>query len=309
MLLLHLLCPCVVSLLLSQLLVFLILLILQILALFILLRLQLCLLLLVFLVRFCVPGVWRSRAFRGRQVLGMDSRIGTSSSRVFWMRSGGVLWTRGRFMDRSALFGSNHSTTLQFSRLSSSGDRRLAVVCGSAQFRVRACGLDVFGLRRHRSDMTFMCGRFFLCSGTSVDASIATIEADAGDGGFVDARVVDVVNHIHVYVQHSAVIEKVTVIPASTFKTMAKVTEAVVNPAIETYLRAPVAIIENVATVSPAPIAWSPEKTDFGSHYPGSRHPKITVITVSPISGGPQIAVAGADWLLVDRQFRGSNRY
>src|SRR5580704_2773711 len=114
MLLLHLLCPCVVSLLLSQLLVFLILLILQILALFILLRLQLCLLLLVFLVRFCVPGVWRSRAFRGRKVLGMDGRIGVSSSRVFWVRCGVVLWTscgivlrtRGRFMNCSALFGS-----------------------------------------------------------------------------------------------------------------------------------------------------------------------------------------------------------
>jgi len=126
-LLLYLLSFCVVSFLLSQLLVVLVLLLLQSLAFLVLLRLQLLLLLLVFLVRFRVPRVWRSGAFASRKVIGMHGRVGASSV---------VLWTRSRFMNRSALSGRYDSATFQFSGSASRRDWRLAVVCGSAQLRV-----------------------------------------------------------------------------------------------------------------------------------------------------------------------------
>src|SRR5208282_4940418 len=167
----------------------------------------------------------------------------------------------------------------------------------------------MLSLSGYGRDMPVMCGGFFLSIGTSVDAAIATIETDAGDGGLIDPCVVDVVNYIDVHVQDRAVIEKVSVVPAPAFETMAKVTESIVDPAVETYLRAPIAVIENIAAVSPTPIAWSPEKTDFGSKYPSSRHPEIAVITVSPVSGRPKVTVAGAYRLFVNGQLRRSNRY
>src|SRR5580692_11444035 len=132
----------------------------------------------------------------------MNGRVGASGSRIFWarnsvvLRTSGdiVLWTCSRFMNRSTFSGSYDSAAFQFSRFCSSRDRWLAMVGGCAQFWVSACRLDMLGLRCHGGDMPLMCGRFFLRSGTCVDATISAIEADAGDGSFVHPSVVDVVN-------------------------------------------------------------------------------------------------------------------
>jgi hypothetical protein len=67
------------------------------------------------------------------------------------------------------------------------------------------------------------------------------------------------------HVVYRTVVEKLSVIPTSAFVALAKVTVAVTNPAIETYVRTPIAIIKDESVAAPTPIGWSPEQTDFRS--------------------------------------------
>jgi hypothetical protein len=130
--------------------------------------------------------------------------------------------------------------------------------------------------------------RLFLRPWTRADPTIAAVVADPVHRGAVNHRgVVNIMNVGDVYVVHRAVIEKVSVIPASTFIALAVVTIAVTNPAVEAYVRTPVAIIENKSVAAPTPIGWSPEQTGFRSHYPRTRHPVIIVevVSVSPVPG------------------------
>jgi hypothetical protein len=298
-LLLDLLFFCVIDLLFFQLLVILVLLLLEFLPFLVLLRLKLLLLLLVLLVQIRIPRTWGSGPLGPWKVARMDCRVNARS----------VAFRARRFTHRTSLPGSHCSATFKFARFIRGSDRRLAVVRGSAQFRVATRSLYMFCLRGYGRDMPLMCGSFFLRSGARVDAAASAIEANAGNVCFVHSRVIHIVNNVDVYVEHRAVIEEVSVIPAPAFETVAKVTEAIVDPAVETHLRTPVTIIENVPAVSPTPIAGGPEKTYFRSQHPSSWHPEITVIAVSPVSGGPEVAVAGTYWLFVNRQLGRSDGY
>jgi hypothetical protein len=140
----------------------------------------------------------------------------------------------------------------------------------------------VFSLRGHRRNMSLVCGSLFLGRRPFVKAAVAAIEADAPNTAVHDRGVVDVVNHSDVHVGHRAVIEKVVVVPTSTHVTVTKITEPIVDPTIRTYLRTPVAVIENVSAVPPAPIAGGPKETNFRSQRPSSWHPIIVVYAQYP---------------------------
>jgi len=98
-----------------------------------------------------------------------------------------------------------------------------------------------------------------------MDAAIASVVAHPALGPVNDGFVVNVANVCNIHVHHGAIVEEATVIPASACKALAKIPEAVVDAAIETDLRAPVAVVKNVAAVSPRPVWWSPQVTDFWS--------------------------------------------
>src|SRR5271167_4838968 len=98
------------------------------------------------------------------------------------------------------------------------------------------------GLRGDRSDVPLVRRGFFLGRGTSVDPPMAVI-ADVYIGSHVHFRFIHVVNHGDV--AHRTVVKKVSAVPATAFKSMAEVAEAVVDPAVKTYRRAPVAVVKN----------------------------------------------------------------
>jgi len=102
---------------------------------------------------------------------------------------------------------------------------------------------------------------------------------------------------------YGLVVKKVAIFPAAAIVTATKVAIAIINPAIETDLCSPIALVENVVVAIFSPVAWSPKIADFGSHDPRSWYPIIVVITVCPITRGPDVVIAGADGLLVDGQF------
>jgi hypothetical protein len=148
--------------------------------------------------------------------------------------------------------------------------------------------------------MFLMCGSLFLRSRTFVYTAVAAVEANTGDGSVVYSCLVNVVNLGDIDVGHRTIVKKVVVVPTSAFEAMTKVTEAIVDPAVETYLRTPIAIIENISAVPPTPITRGPKKTNFRSKDPCAGHPVIVVITPGPITRGPDITLARAKRLLVD---------
>ena len=123
-LLLNLLFLCVVGVLLRQFLMLLLLLLLELLSLLFLQRVEFFLLLLVFLVCLRVSRIRRGKALCRRQFVRMDSRIR-------WM----VLCVARRIV-MSAFTSRYCAAFVESSRLGCGSDRRLSVICGSAQFRI-----------------------------------------------------------------------------------------------------------------------------------------------------------------------------
>src|ERR1700730_18254704 len=170
----------------------------------------------------------------------------------------------------------------------------------------------MLSLHGYGRDMPLMRGSLFFTCRTCVYPTVAAVVADAVNRGRVDhCCVVYVVDDRGVYVVHRTVVVKPSVVPSSAFITVTEVTVAIADPTIETYMRTPVAIIENEFSATPTPIAWRPKQTDFRSDHPRTGHPVVIIITPSPIPRCPEITVAGANRLLVDGQLRRAdgNRY
>jgi len=218
-----------------------------------------------------------------------------------WLSRGTIHW---RVIRRSCRFGRYDGAVTKRSRLRSSRDCWLAMVYGSPLLRIRAGSLRMLSLNRYRRNMSLTCRRGFFRPGTRADPTTAAVVADPVHRGAVDnSSVVNVVNYGDVYVVHRTVVEKVSVIPTSTLIAFSVVAVPVTNPAIETDMRTPVAIVEDISVAAPTPIGWSPQETDFRSHYPCTRHPVIIaeIVGVSPVSRCPEIAIAWTKRLVVDR--------
>src|SRR5580658_8526698 len=108
-------------------------------------------------------------------------------------------------------------------------------------------------------------------------------------------------NYGDVYAIDIGVVGEVSAVPAAALIPRSTVAEAVIDAAIEADLRTPISFMEKKRVAAPAPITWSPEEADLGWFDPRSRHPVISVaVVVSPVAGGPEVAVSGTDWLFVD---------
>jgi hypothetical protein len=163
----------------------------------------------------------------------------------------------------------------------------------------------MLSLNGHRGDMSLMCHSLFLRRWTRSDPTIATVIADPVHRGVVDHRgVVNIVNVGDVHVVHRTVVVKLSALPTSALIALTKVSVAVTDSSVETYLLTPVAIIEDISAAAPTPIGWSPEQTGFRSQHPCTRYPVVVILGVSPVPRGPEITVGGTKGLLVYGQFR-----
>src|ERR1022692_1068696 len=154
----------------------------------------------------------------------------------------------------------------------------------------------MLGLSGYGRNVFLVCRSLILGRWTRVDPARASVVADPVHRSTVDhCGVVNVVNTGDAHIIHGAVVVELSALPTSTLIALTKVPIAVTDPAIKTYLRTPVAVIENITVAAPTPVSRSPEQTDFGSHDPRSRHPVVVVevAAVSPVPGRPQITIAG----------------
>ena len=161
--------------------------------------------------------------------------------------------------------------------------------------------LDVLILSCHGSDMPLASRRFFSRVRAIVNSATAAVKADAVAPSFVDAGFVHVAVHPDIHVHDRAVVEEMSTLPSPAFKPVTEVAIPVVDAAIETDFWSPIAGVEKITIIAPAPIAGSPQISGFGSEHPGSGDPVIIVV-ICPVTRHPDVIFARALRLLVNRQ-------
>src|SRR6202011_1476386 len=150
----------------------------------------------------------------------------------------------------------------------------------------------------------------FLRCWTPADPAIAAVVTDMGLVVIDYGRVVHVVNDSLINIVHGAVVEKAVVVPTPAFVAFSKITEAIIDPAVETNHRTPIAVIENKTLAAPTPVTRSPQEANFRRHHPSARHPVviIEIVAIGPVAGCPNVAVLRTKGLLIDRQRGRSER-
>jgi hypothetical protein len=117
-----------------------------------------------------------------------------------------------------------------------------------------------------------------------------------------DVAVIYVDVNIGVYVVDGTVIVETTSAPVPALVARAAVAESIINSAVVTDILAPEAIVVAIPTVVRSPISGSPQIAHFRRQYPSTRHPIIALGSIAPVSGRPQIAIAGTFRLRIFRQ-------
>src|SRR5579862_2621779 len=161
----------------------------------------------------------------------------------------------------------------------------------------------VFGLLVRGLDVLFVRVALFFGRRMVIHAVFATVEAGVYVVDDHRARV-RIVNHGDVHVRNGAVVEEMSATPFAARETDAAVAEAVVNATVEADVRAPISGVPTVRSARPTPIAGRPEKSGPRRHNPRAGNPIIAGVTVRPIAGRPDVAVAGANRLLVNGKCR-----
>src|SRR5438270_1251660 len=120
-------------------------------------------------------------------------------------------------------------------------------------------------LRRNWSAVRFMGPGLLLRRGTRAYSALSAVVGDmrvvVDDHGLV----IDVRDVGDIHVGHRAIVKKFAAAPFAAFEAFAEVSEAVINAAIESDMRAPIAGIPKICAVVPTPVSRSPQITHFRS--------------------------------------------
>ena len=95
--------------------------------------------------------------------------------------------------------------------------------------------------------------------------------------------------------------------PITAFVAFPEVTETIIDPAVESNVRAPITSMPKVSAAIPAPVTRSPEQARLRCDDPSARNPEIAIRSISPIAGSPNVSVTRAGWLCINRQHRRRN--
>ena len=106
-------------------------------------------------------------------------------------------------------------------------------------------------------------------------------------------------NNGNIYVGHRAVIVQRAIIPIRAVIAMARISETVVDAAIESNVRPPVARVPLIDVIVISPPRRRPERAHIRGHNPRAGNPVIVGIGISPIAWRPNVIVAGSRRLAV----------
>jgi hypothetical protein len=112
--------------------------------------------------------------------------------------------------------------------------------------------------------MSLALRRLFRTSGASRDSADASVVTHIVHGDVIhdDRLVVDIPHVPHVV--YGSVVEKGSAIPISSLIANTNIAKTVVDAAIESNIRPPVALMKNISVIAPAPITRGPEETRLG---------------------------------------------
>jgi hypothetical protein len=157
-----------------------------------------------------------------------------------------------------------------------------------------------------RGKMPLPSDSLILRTRTRLNAAGTTVVADPIHDPDIYSFVVDIANVDDVHSCDGTIVEKSIALPSSSGVTDAEITEAINDSAIEANLRPPITLMEEVYAVIPSPIGWSPEETGLWCQDPCAGNPVVIIVVVvpCPITWCPEVALAGAQRLLVHGQSR-----
>jgi hypothetical protein len=166
----------------------------------------------------------------------------------------------------------------------------------------------MFSLYRHGRNVALMREGLLPRGGTRFDAAATAVIADAS-GVLNNLFSIYVVDDRCVDVVHLTVIKKASAVPITAGIAVADIAIAVVDASIEADLRAPVSNVPDVNPGTPTPVSRRPQQSNLGRFHPRSRNPVIAaVFVVAPVARRPDITLARANGLRVNRQHRRSYR-
>jgi hypothetical protein len=106
-----------------------------------------------------------------------------------------------------------------------------------------------------------------------------------------------------IYPGDSCIIPEPAILPFSSIIAASRISPAVVNSSIKSYVGTPIAPMPNIHSIVESPIRRSPEPADLWRKYPYAGNPIISHLRIkSPVSGYPKPTIHGAKWLLIYRQ-------
>src|SRR5579862_1081622 len=203
----------------------------------------------------------RWRASRDRRidwpglVAGSHARLGHAGLG----RSGDPVTLRFNRSDRLTGMRGNDTRAFEIRSVDSGRNGRVSMVVVERQRRIPRRGVHVFNLLRRGGRVRIAGGGELRCCRPCGETAVPAIEADIRNVVHHDRFVVDVDDCYAAEVVDGAVVKESTVAPIAPLIANAVIAEAVVDAAIEPDLRSPIAGVEEVDTVIPAPIAGSPE--------------------------------------------------
>lgn len=185
------------------------------------------------------------------------------------------------------------------------GDRRTTMVAGVVQRAITASLVDVLRLGRSRADMPLAVPTLFIRRRPRIHAVRSTVVTDSVVDVYVaDHRAINVhvVNLSDVHVGHRAVVIELTIAPFASNVSRSKVSEAVIDPAVKSDVRSPIAGMPNVivAIRVVTPPARSPIQPGVGSKHPRAWDPVVTIRPPCPVTGNPDEIRAWANRLCID---------
>ena len=199
-------------------------------------------------------------------------------------------------------------SAMELVRAGDRGDRRVAVVGVVSKRRYPARRLLVTDLLGRRTHPAPARQRQLSLSWPDGRAAIAAVEADVTCGR--RDLIEEAGDMSRSKVVHAAVIVKLIVSPVAAVVSLAGISESIVDAAVVSDSRAPIAGVEDVIVVGvvPRPVTGRPVVADRRRLLPVARDPVIFRSIPGPIAGNPQVA-GPRNWRLgVDRQQRRGDR-
>jgi hypothetical protein len=170
-------------------------------------------------------------------------------------------------------------------RLGDSQSRRVPAIGLGIQGLVGPGRLHVLHLVSGRSHVLFVLCKPLLRSGVVVNAAgtagIGHV-IGIGDNASLHNRPVDVgrVDDGLIHMHNRGVVGKVPAPPLAAGKADAAVAEAVVHSPVVAHMPAPVALMEPIMAVFPAPIVGRPQRAFIRRRHPRAGHPVVVSIVI-----------------------------